>query len=200
MRFEFDALPVVVVDADELSRHVMMRRLLRWGYDPVAFARAGEALTHLQRYPARALVCDLHTSADSASGDAAGLEFVRGARAAQPDLPVFVVTAQPTAERWAQAAHAGARDLLAKQTGSAEALRRALQLALADDLDDRDDLRLAHSLRTPLTALKSAIDILCSGQAGELPESQRRFAAIAQRNADKMIALVEELLETAARP
>jgi DNA-binding NtrC family response regulator len=199
MRFEIDAIPVVVVDADELSRHVMMRRLLRWGYDPVAFARAAEALAHLQRYPARALVCDLHTSADTAP-DAAGLDFVRAARAAQPDLPVFVVTAQPTAERWAQAAHAGARDLLAKQTGSAEALRRALQVALADDLDDRDDLRLAHSLRTPLTALKSAIDILCSGQAGDLPESQRRFAAIAQRNADKMIALVEELLETAARP
>jgi CheY-like chemotaxis protein len=198
MRFEIDTIPIVVVDGDELSRHVMVRRLLRWGYDPIAFASAGDALSHLQRSPARAMLCDLH-AAHAGSADA-GLELVRAARAAQPDLPVFLVTANPTPERWAQAAHAGARDLLAKQTGSAEALRRALAVALSDDLDDRDDIRLAHSLRTPLTALKSAIDILCSGQAGELPESQRRFAGIAQRNADRMVALVEELLESAARP
>lgn len=198
MRFEIDAIPVVVVDGDELSRHVMVRRLLRWGYDPIAFTRGADALAHLHRYPARALVCDLFTAPGGAK--APGLEFMHDVRTVQSDLPVFVVTASPTPEGWAQVAHAGARDLLPKQTGSAEALRRALQLALADDLDDRDDLRLAHSLRTPLTALKSAIDILCSGQAGDLPESQLRFAAIAQRNTDKMIALVEELLETAARP
>jgi signal transduction histidine kinase len=53
------------------------------------------------------------------------------------------------------------------------------------------DPELAHRLRTPLTALKSAIDILCSA---ELPESQRRFAGIARRNVDQMILLVEELL------
>lgn len=199
MRYETEPMPIVVVDGDELSRHVMLRRLLRWGYDPVAFARGADALQHLRQLPVRALVCDLH-AAQAEDHGASGLELVRAAREAQPDLPVFVVTANPTAERWAQVAHAGARDLLAKQAGSAEGLRRALAVALTNDLDDRDDLRLAHSLRTPLTALKSAIDILCSGQAGELPESQRRFATIAQRNADRMIALVEELLETAARP
>jgi CheY-like chemotaxis protein len=215
MRFEIDTIPIVVVDGDELSRHVMVRRLLRWGYDPVAFARPTDALAHLRQYAARALLCDLHTAravgaepaaAAAAAEPAAGaagadeLELVRAARIAQPDLPVFLVTANPTAEQWAQAAHAGARDLLAKQAGSAEALRRALAVALSDDLDDRDDVRLAHELRTPLTALKNAIDILCSDGAGPLPAEQRRFARIAQRNVDKMIALVEELLESAARP
>jgi CheY-like chemotaxis protein len=216
MRFEIDTIPIVVVDGDELSRHVMVRRLLRWGYDPVAFARPTDALAHLRQFAARALLCDLHTARavgaePAAAGCAAGapaagaagaeeLELVRAARIAQPDLPVFLVTANPTAEQWAQAAHAGARDLLAKQAGSAEALRRALAVALSDDLDDRDDVRLAHELRTPLTALKNAIDILCSDSAGPLPAEQRRFAGIAQRNVDKMIALVEELLESAARP
>jgi signal transduction histidine kinase len=66
--------------------------------------------------------------------------------------------------------------------------------------DAEDEIQLAHSLRTPLTALKGAIDILCSGQLGELPESQRRFAGIAQRNVDRMISLVEHLLEESARP
>ena len=49
-----------------------------------------------------------------------------------------------------------------------------------------------------LTALKSAVDIL---SRGELTDAQRRFAAIAQRNADQMVLLVERLLErTMAKP
>ena len=54
-----------------------------------------------------------------------------------------------------------------------------------------EDLHLAHSLRTPLTALKSAIDLLC---LGELPEDGKRFATMAQRNAERMIELIEKLL------
>lgn len=60
------------------------------------------------------------------------------------------------------------------------------------------DVELAHALRTPLTALKSAIDILC---CGSLPDAEKRLAALAQRNADQMILVIERLLErTAAKP
>jgi signal transduction histidine kinase len=109
------------------------------------------------------------------------------------------VTPTPDPQLWQRAAAAGARDLLGKQAGSGAGLRRALALALRPELAGREDLQLAHSLRTPLTALKGAIDILNSGQAGELEESQRRFVGIAQRNVDRMIELVEELLESSAR-
>ena len=54
-----------------------------------------------------------------------------------------------------------------------------------------EDLHLAHSLRTPLTALKSALEILAQG---DLPEDSQHFANMAQRNADRMIELVEQLL------
>ena len=54
-----------------------------------------------------------------------------------------------------------------------------------------EDLHLAHSLRTPLTALKSALEILVQG---DLPEDSQHFANMAQRNADRMIELVEQLL------
>jgi signal transduction histidine kinase len=127
------------------------------------------------------------------------LSLVRAALVAQPGLPVILMTANPEPELWRQAAAAGARDLLAKQAGSSDAVRRALA-SCSPVLAPGEDMQLAHSLRTPLTALKGAIDILCSGQLGELPESQRRFAGIAQRNVDRMISLVEHLLEESARP
>lgn len=193
MDLERDMTPVLIVDHDELSRHVMVRRVMRWGYDPVAFTRSEDALLHLQKRPARALVADLHLP------EMDGLALARAALVMQPGLPVLLLAAHPTPEQWERAADAGARDLLTKQAGGAEAVRLALASALECDAAG-ENAALAHSLRTPLTALKGALDILCSGQLGELPEAQRRFAGIAQRNADKMIALVEELLETAARP
>ncbi len=189
-----DTIPVLVVDHDELSRHVMVRRIVRWGYDPIAFVRAEDALLYLQRRPARAMLADLHLP------ETDGLALTRAARVLQPDLPVVLVAPNPSPEQWEQAAAAGALDLLAKQVGGAEALRCTLATALQASGGDGEDVRLAHSLRTPLTALKGAIDILCGGPMESLSEEQRRFASIAQRNADKMIALVEELLESATKP
>lgn len=194
MRRDPEQMPVLVVDDDELSRFVIARRLHRWGYEPVTLGSADEALAFLRRFPARALVSDLHMPGTD------GMTLVRAALGLQPDLPVFLMTANPAAELWSEAAAAGARDVLAKQSGSGEALRVALATALSPAQPGSEDVQLAHSLRTPLTALKGAIDLLCSGQLGELPESQRRFAGIAQRNVDRMITLVEDLLEASARP
>jgi CheY-like chemotaxis protein len=194
MRRDPEQMPILVVDDDELSRFVVARRLHRWGYEPVVLASAEEALAFLRRFPARALVSDVHMPG------LGGMALVRAALGLQPDLPIFLMTANPAAELWQQAAAAGARDVLAKQAGSGEALRAGLARALAPAEAGPEDVQLAHSLRTPLTALKGAIDLLCSGQLGELPESQRRFAGIAQRNVDRMITLVEDLLEASARP
>jgi CheY-like chemotaxis protein len=188
-------MPVVlVVDDDALSRHVLVRRLLRWGYDPVACTGASEALSALSHGDVAAVVADIEMPGTD------GIALAAEARRIAPAVPVFLVTGTADPGLWPRAAAAGARDVLVKQAGGGAGLRQALALALRPDLAGRDDLVLAHSLRTPLTALKGAIDILCSGQAGELPESQRRFAGIAQRNVDRMIALVEELLESTARP
>ena len=187
-------MSVIVVDDDELSRHVLERRLQRWGYEPVGFACGAEALEFLRRVPARALVSDVHMPGMD------GLQLVRAALALDPAMPVLLVTASPEPALWHQAAAAGARDLLAKQAGSGDAVRRALAACLSAVPCSAEDVQLAHSLRTPLTALKGALDILCSGQLGELPESQRRFADIAQRNVDRVISLVEHLLEETARP
>jgi signal transduction histidine kinase len=54
-----------------------------------------------------------------------------------------------------------------------------------------EELQLAHALRTPLTALKSAIDLLCDA---DLAAEDEHIAHIAQRNADRIVEIVEALL------
>lgn len=187
--------PVLVVDDDALSRHVLVQRLRRWGYAAVACAHAEAALARLASMPATAaLVADV----DMPGTD--GIALARAAHELRPELPIFLVAPTTDRELWNRAAAAGARDLLVKQAGGGEGLRDALAAALCPERTGNADLALAHSLRTPLTALKGAVDMLCSGQLGELGEPQRRFAGIAQRNVERMTKLVEELLESAARP
>jgi DNA-binding NtrC family response regulator len=187
--------PILVVDDDALSRHVLVQRLRRWGYAPAGCAHADAALSRLRHFPeTAALVADV----DMPGTD--GLALARAAHELRPEMPIFLMAPTADADLWARAAAAGARDLLVKQAGGGEGLRDALAAALGPERTENEDLALAHSLRTPLTALKGAIDMLCNGQLGELGEPQRRFAGIAQRNVDRMVTLVEELLDSAARP
>jgi len=196
MRAYGEPITILVVDDDDLSRHVAARRLMRWGYDPILCRTAQEALALLREARYAALLSDVHLP------ETDGLALARAACTLQADLPVFLMTAEPTPAQWSAAAAAGARDLLAKQAGSGEGLRRALESALASSAapaDGEADLQVAHALRTPLAALKGALDLLCSGQIGELAAAQQRVAGIAQRNADRVVALIEELLESSAR-
>lgn len=181
-----DDVRIVVVDDDELSRYVVARRLQRWGFEPVAFARPSEALRFLRDGSARALISDVYMP------QADGLSLARAVRLCHPELPVLLMTADPSPELVERARAAGVLAVIAKQAGSDRELRTALERLLGLAHSAPVDLELAHALRTPLTALKSAIEILCNG---DLPESERRFVGIARRNVDQMIVVVERLLQ-----
>lgn len=55
---------------------------------------------------------------------------------------------------------------------------------------------IAHDLRSPLAAVKGAIDLLSTGAAGELNEEQRRYLDIAERAARHILDLVNDLLQS----
>ena len=54
---------------------------------------------------------------------------------------------------------------------------------------------VSHELRTPLTAISGALGILVNGQAGTLPESSVRMIQIAHNNSQRLIHLVNDLLD-----
>ena len=54
---------------------------------------------------------------------------------------------------------------------------------------------LHHELRTPLTAIQGALGLLAGGTSGELPEKARLLVEIAARNTERLVRLINDLLE-----
>lgn len=60
-------------------------------------------------------------------------------------------------------------------------------------------IALGHDLRTPLTSIRASLGLLASGVMGELPPDAREMITVAERNSVRMIALIEEFLESEKR-
>jgi PAS domain S-box-containing protein len=54
---------------------------------------------------------------------------------------------------------------------------------------------VSHELRTPLTSIKGYTDLLIAGSVGPINEGQRRFMNIVKSNADRLTALINDLLD-----
>ncbi len=54
---------------------------------------------------------------------------------------------------------------------------------------------VSHELRTPLTAIKGALDLIIEGDAGEIDPVPQRFLLTARRNTERLIILVNDLLD-----
>ena len=54
---------------------------------------------------------------------------------------------------------------------------------------------VSHELRTPLTAIKNSLDILISGNCGELNEAGSKFLSMAQRNVQRLSGIINDLLD-----
>lgn len=54
---------------------------------------------------------------------------------------------------------------------------------------------VSHELRTPLAAIKGALGLLQGGVMGELPESMRDLVAMASNNSDRLVRLINDILD-----
>jgi signal transduction histidine kinase len=54
---------------------------------------------------------------------------------------------------------------------------------------------LAHDLRSPLSSLLSCLNLVLSGEAGDLTPDQRRFLGMARRNIGRMDRMVQDMLD-----
>jgi signal transduction histidine kinase/ActR/RegA family two-component response regulator len=91
---------------------------------------------------------------------------------------------------------------LGRQTQLLEAQRDQLQTqaseleALSRTKDEFVSL-VSHELRTPLTSVKGYVDLLLDGEVGDISADQREFLGIVRNNADRLIVLINELLDLA---
>ncbi len=60
----------------------------------------------------------------------------------------------------------------------------------------RESVRnLAHELRSPLTAIKSSLQLVAEGEAGPVTDDQEHFLALALRNLDRLDRMTTDLLD-----
>jgi len=67
----------------------------------------------------------------------------------------------------------------------------------AERMKDEFVATVSHELRTPLTALRGHVELVLEGEAGPVTELQRRFLQIATQSADRLGALINDLLDVA---
>lgn len=94
-----------------------------------------------------------------------------------------------------------ARDVTTERR-TVEAMRYALdrERAATARLRELDKVRadlvatVSHELRTPLTSILGNVEVIVDGDAGPLQKPQARLLAAVERNARRLLALIEDLL------
>jgi CheY-like chemotaxis protein len=75
------------------------------------------------------------------------------------------------------------------------ALRDISREAEVERLKNEFISTVSHELRTPMTSIKGYTDLLFLGMAGGLTDAQRNFLQIIKSNADRLTALVNDILD-----
>jgi two-component system, sensor histidine kinase and response regulator len=129
-------------------------------------------------------------------------------------IPVIFVTALNDTTDRVKAIEAGGDDFLTKPHNRqilGARLRSLLRLKFATDaLEEsyrklrelekvRDDLMkmIVHDLKSPLTSVLAALEMVLDGDFGAVSEAQRRALGDAESKAEDLLALIEDLLEVA---
>ena len=148
-----------------------------------------------------------------------GFEVMEGLKQIEIDgyLPVVVITAEP--DDMLRALNAGARDFISKPINLAEVLTRVYNMlevrllhiesknnskALEQTVERLKEVErlkngflstASHELRTPLTSIRGALGLLASGVVGALSDEAVEIVAIAERNAVRLMALINDILD-----
>ncbi|HUG53194.1 MAG TPA: sigma-54 dependent transcriptional regulator, partial [Vicinamibacteria bacterium] len=137
---------VLVVEDEAYVRESLCEMLRDRGYEVAAAGTVEEAAARLARAPVDVVLTDFRLP----GGD--GLELVRRAREAAPDVPVVVLTGQGTISSAGECLKGGARDYLLKPADP-EALEVALERAMASRALRREVQYLRTAARHDVAAV-----------------------------------------------
>ena len=86
------------------------------------------------------------------------------------------------------------RDSAGKQTGRIIVLRDVTVERQAQRMKDEFVASVSHELRTPLTSISGYVELLLNEETGELNTEQQHFLEVVDRNSDRLLGLVNDLL------
>jgi signal transduction histidine kinase len=205
----------IVDDEPEIVRF-MEKVLVKNGYDVSSSTSAQLALEKIMREPFDVVITDLRMP------DMSGMELLEKIKSSAVPVEVVVVTAHATIDTAVECLRKGAADYLIKPFEINEILAtlekaiaigelrsRLVSMGEMDRLKDEFISTVTHELKTPLMAISGAIELLgmqiptpANGdrRVAERRNSDRdvkKFLEIIDRQARKMKALVEDILDFA---
>ncbi|WP_374472314.1 CHASE3 domain-containing protein [Phenylobacterium sp.] len=74
-------------------------------------------------------------------------------------------------------------------------IRDVSERKASERLKDEFVSTVSHELRTPLTSIAGSLGLLDAGAAGELPEKAKRLIYIARTSTDRLVRLINDLLD-----
>jgi len=205
---------ILVVDDQEANVTLLELMLRGAGYTSIASTMDPHEVCDLQRKNCYSLILlDLQMPGMD------GFQVMEGLKDIEKDdyLPVLVITAQ--SDHKLRALRAGAKDFITKPFDLSEVLTRVrnmlevrllhtktannskvLQQTVAR-LEEVERLKMgflstvSHELRTPLTSIRGSLGLLASGAMGTLSGDVVEVVAIAERNAVRLMALINDILD-----
>lgn len=97
--------------------------------------------------------------------------------------------------RWARVNANAMLDSLGAIQGFMAILVDITQIKQAQKMKQEFTATVSHELRTPLTSVMGAVDVLRSGMTGPLPKSAEKLLAVASRNCQRLLELIDDLLD-----
>ncbi len=87
------------------------------------------------------------------------------------------------------------RDREGKPIGFQVIFRDITERQAVERLKDEFISTVSHELRTPLTSIRGSLGLLAGGILGPLPEKATRMVDIAARNTDRLVRLINDILD-----
>jgi signal transduction histidine kinase len=213
-------LPPLILVADDVPANVelLFDQLHTLGYRTISADDGPSAVANCAAYCPDLCILDVSMPAgnlgvdDRSTGFEVCRRIKRDPRTAR--IPVIFVTALNDTTDRVKAIEAGGDDFLTKPHNRlvlGARVRSLLKLKAATDaLEEslrkqkelekvRDDLMkmIVHDLKSPLTSVIGAMEMLIDGDFGPLTGSQRKALGDTEKRAQDLLALIEDLLEVA---
>jgi PAS domain S-box-containing protein len=80
-------------------------------------------------------------------------------------------------------------------TGAVITFRDVTERREVERMKDEFVSIVSHELRTPLTSIRGSLGLLAAGKLGEVPEKGRRMLDIAVQNTDRLVRLINDILD-----
>jgi len=192
---------ILVVDDDHIAAEAMARLLRARGFSTSTASDGVDALAEARRDPPEIVITDLRMP------NMDGVDLCRSLRELDPDLPVIVVTSDADTPSAIASLRAGADDYLSKPI-DIDALMHRIERALERKSSRVERARLerqrdeyialiAHDLRGPLHTIVMSASLLKQLVEEKVSVDAAPVIERLARNAQRMNAMIEELLESA---